>query len=243
MKSRPRSLACAVAVALAAAGSSLGYDSSLDLPISSPKKTVGAPDPDDQNDDKGPTIYGTELKSSSESVFYVIDISGSMTEDKRSYQEAGVVKVGDRLDRAKAELVRSISSLPKQYSFNATAYDCDFSDCFSGMLPADDANKAKAYAWARALKANGATGTAKAVCHALDERNNRLVVLITDGAPNCNTRLKNGNVDSKDHREEIREYNLQKATINVFGIGAKGVFKQFCVDVAADNNGIYKDAE
>ena len=42
----------------------------------------------------------------------------------------------------------------------------------------------------------------------------------------------------------ISAANTQKATINTFGIGAYGIFKQFCVDISTQNGpGTYTDVK
>jgi Mg-chelatase subunit ChlD len=70
---------------------------------------------------------------------------------------------------------------------------------------------------------------------ALADKENRSVVLLTDGAPNC------GASDIDGHRRMIRAHNTQGATINVFGIAASGTYRSFCQNVATDSGGSYFD--
>jgi uncharacterized protein YbbK (DUF523 family) len=85
------------------------------------------------------------------------------------------------------------------------------------------------------LRAGGASGTGPATSLALMARENRAVVLLTDGSPNC------GATDIEGHRRMIRSNNTQGATINVFGIAASGTYRQFCQAVASDSGGSYFD--
>lgn len=211
----------------------------LDLPVDKPgprvsPKPVVAPDPEpEQADEKPPTIYGSETPSGSRSIFFVLDISGSMGLDLDS-------EWLDRLGRAKRELTRAIQTLPPAWSFGVIAYDCDVYAWRDTLTAADKANKDSACAWVSGLKPQGATGTGLAVGTALARaRDNMLVILLTDGDPNCNSMTMNGNVPAEIHRQDIKTANVQRASINVFGIDAVGVFKDFCVNVASDNNGVF----
>lgn len=233
------------------------YDPDADLPVEAP--VLGSKKPDTPPlppvappvEPPPPTIYGKDLKSESGTVIYVIDISGSMGWDMGQYTGVdGQIATGCRLDRAKAELSRSVMSLPKSFKFNLESYDCStyvcFSDSSDGYMPlvrADDSNKATACAWILALKPQGATGTGPAVVNALFRRENKLIVLLTDGAPNCGAGSGDGNDPAclEAHLSQIHWGNEQRATINVFGIGATGDFKQFCLNVASQNGGSYTD--
>jgi Mg-chelatase subunit ChlD len=189
-----------------------------------------------------PEIYGKDLKSASASLVYVIDISGSM--DNTDGQPT------TRLERAKRELERSLASLPQTFRFNVLAYDCSYSTRFDGggtgslgLATADPTHIAKAQTWVADLKAGGATGTGPSVCAALSERDNLLVVVLTDGAPNCGAGpgLDNDPNTLAAHLSMVKWFNEQHAEIDVFGIGATGAFRQFCLDLAQQNAGGYQD--
>lgn len=188
-----------------------------------------------------PTIYNKEIVSESASIIYVIDISGSMSLDDGSYTTPdGQTAKGNRLDRAKAQVIKSIRSLPKNFKFNVFSFDCMPYNWRITVVPADDKNKEFAYSWVQALQPQGATGTGPAVSLALFDKNNKLVVLLTDGAPNCGAGDQSGSWSCmEEHRTQIRRANSQHATINVFGIGATGEFQQFCLNISGDNNGVY----
>lgn len=205
-------------------------------------------DPDDGTDPSDtppPVFYGEELDTDSDSIVYVLDISCSMS-------------LEGRLGKAVAELTASVSGLADSMRFNILAYDCTTKVVFSGLQEAIPPNKQAAIAWAEALTVGGSTGTGPAVAQALKMApDNLLVVLLTDGAPNCGvpfTRLMSVNKFGalylgasghrallSLHRQVITSNNRQGATINVFGIDARSTFRSFCQGVASDAHGIYVD--
>lgn len=221
-------------------------DAGLDLPVDKPVSPRSIPPPggphDDGDGDK-PRFFGQEIKSENATVFYVIDISGSMAWDMASFIDAtGAVRNGNRLDRAKAELVRSVTSLPENFKFDMLAYDCSAYEWRPDLVAASAANKADAVRWTMALEPGGGTGTGPATALVLRTKSLKLAVLLTDGAPNCFLGGLTGSLDDFEaHRRIIREANLNAAVVNVYGIGATGPFRQFCVDVATDNGGTYTD--
>jgi len=195
------------------------------------------------NPQQPPTIYGKDLKSENGTVFYVIDISGSMGWDVGQYTTPdGKTATGCRLDRAKSELTKSVLSLPQNFKFNMLSYDCGTYPWMGSMVPADAGNKNAAVGWISQLQPQGATGTGPAGAAGLSDRQNKLMVLLTDGAPNCGAGDESGDQGCMDaHRAMIDQGNTQHAVINVFGIGATGDFKAFCMAVASDNAGSYTD--
>jgi hypothetical protein len=203
-------------------------------------------EPDDPRDEPPPVFFGEEIDTEQDSLCYVIDISGSMCELVNPRWEPdprggtwGMNLVGDtRLQVAQRETANSISGLSNNFKFNIVAYDCAMQVWSQEFRLATPENKANAIAFVNALVMNGATGTGPAVSLALAlDRNNRTVILLTDGAPNC------GAVPQipEAHRDMIRAANQQRAAINVFGIQASGPYRAFCIDVASDNFGNYHD--
>jgi len=232
--------------------------SGLDLPVERPTRAAPArarnpstcaplsPPPDPPPEDRdvdSPKFYGAEVKSENATIFYVVDVSGSMAYDVADYLSAdGSLKKGNRLDRAKAELVKSISCLPENFKFNILAYDCSAYQWQPDLVPADAARKADAICWVETLEALGGTGTGGATALALGTKGLKLVILLTDGAPNCHLNDACGSwMDFEGHRKLIRNANLNPAIVNVYGIGAFGPFRKFCGDVASDNGGTYTD--
>lgn len=219
-------------------------NSTLDLPMAPPVAPVVpqpvAPEEDDDDDDPRdtppPTIYGEEIDSENDTIFYVLDISCSMGWDSQSYTTLdGSTRRGPRIDRAKAELARSISGLGDNFMFNVIAYDCGTRQWQRNMVEADAGNKSSAIGWIMGQSPTGATGTGPATALALANKDNMAVVLLTDGAPNC------GASGASGHRSMISSANTQGATINVFGIAASGSYRAFCQSVASDSGGSYFD--
>ena len=239
------------------------YDKDLDLPISpwdppapvttlgkSPPKTpLEAPAPIIAHDpppppELPPSIYGKDLESKSASVLYIIDISGSMGLDAGPFPDLdGVFKPGNRLDHAKVELIRSVTSLPKNFEFNVESYDCVMSLWAQELVKATPENKESAKIWINALQPGGATGTGPAgEFGLLMFPKNKLVVLLTDGDPNCGAGDEFNPVACRQaHLSRIRVANVQNARIDVFGVWATGDFRRFCMELAGQNNGSYMD--
>ena len=153
------------------------------------------------------------------------------------------------MDRAKSGLTRSVTSLPKNFRFQLEAFDCSqywWRLPFLGpdsMPVADETAKADAIKWISDLKPQGATGTASAMEPALAlYPKNKLVVLLTDGAPNCGAGNESGDLSCMDaHRSRISSANTHHAVIDVFAIGATGDFRGFCLEVAKDSGGSFQD--
>ena len=212
----------------------------LDLPLTHPGEGQPLPTPVDPPveppEELPPVIYGEEIPAEDDTIYYVLDISGSMDWDPASYTTLdGQVRTGPRIDRAKAELARSILGLSQNFRFNIIAYDCSTLRWRPSLQPADDANKQAALAWSLALYPRGATGTGPATALGLGDKENKTVVLLTDGAPNCGASSMSG------HRSMIQAANTQGARVHVFGIAASGSYRAFCQGVAADNGGAYHD--
>lgn len=213
----------------------------LDLPFNLPDRELTStelppPPPEPTPKEDPPTFSGEPIPSENSTIFYVVDKSCSMGWDYRTYvDEEGNTKSGNRMDRAKVELRKSISSLPKNFKFNLIGYGCSISRWSTQMREANTANKLSAVGWVNSLYPNDGTMTGPATATALQDKSNKSIVLLTDGAPNCGASSLTG------HRSLIKSANTQGATVSVFGIGASGYLKQFCQDVANDNNGSYTD--
>ena len=212
-------------------------DVNLPRPPQDPETPVSSPPMgDDPRDTPPPTFYGEEIPSENDTLVYVIDRSGSMGWGSQSYVDLdGSVKNGPKMDRSKAEIIRSIMGLSQNFRFNIVGYDCYTIMWSTGLQKADDANKQAAIAWVRALQPQGATGTGPATALGLGDKENMAVVLLTDGAPNCGANGFEG------HRTMISTNNTQGAVINVFGIAATGSYRGFCQNVAMDSGGSYHD--
>lgn len=185
-------------------------------PPPSPKRPT-----DDPRDEPLPVFFGEEIESSNDTIYYVIDCSISMS------------RYG-RLERAQAELIRSIQGLSPNMRFNVIAYSCSLHSWSPGLRQATPDAKAGAIQWTYGLKADGGTGTGPAVALALSDRDCMAVALLTDGGPTCG-------MEFEEHRIMIRNANHQHAPVNVFGIDARRRYRDFCLAVAQDSGGTYVD--
>lgn len=201
-----------------------------------------APDPeeDDPRDTPPPLFYGEQIDTETDSIIYVIDISGSMNID-------------GRLARARAETTRSITGLSINFRFNVLVYSTTVRPLWRTTHEANAQRKAQAAAWLTIFNAHGYTATGPAVANALDDKSNLTIALLTDGFPNwgiVSTQIASSPnmppaqrlaIMSAAHRRVIRQANTQGATIQVFGLDARGPCRTFCQAVAADSGGSYRD--
>lgn len=213
-----------------------GYEPS-GLDVEPPPPPEPPPEPEGEMDpEPPPELYGEPLESENDTIFYVIDQSGSMGWDRQQYvNNEGQTTWGDRLDRAKSELRGSISALSENFRFNMIAYDCGRQMWRNGLQQATMPNKQAGIGWVMALRDMGATGTGPAMAQALRTPEIKLCVLLTDGDPNCGANGMGG------HRNMIRNANTNNCTINCFGIAAYGQFRSFLQQVASDGHGSYFD--
>lgn len=213
----------------------VGQHKTVSVPPAPPKPpTPTAPLPPPE---VPPSFYGRDLQSTSGSVIYVLDRSGSM--DLTDGQSES------RLRRAQTATCGSLRTLPRNFEFNVLAYDCSTSYFYSGqgLQKAEPDKVAQACAWIEGLTAGSGTGTGPAVVWALLYRSNKLLVVLTDGAPNCGA----GSGFDADpacleaHLSQARWSNTQRARIDVFAIRATGSFQAFCRRLAAESGGSCTD--
>lgn len=200
-----------------------------------PVETAPPPPPPNDTEEKPVLFFGQEVKSEDRTVFFVVDVSGSM-----AYEH--------RLEHAREELARSISGLGPEWSFGIEAYDCSAYPWHGMALErATVEAKTDAVAWVSALKPGGGTGTGYVLADALKRVRARLFVLLTDGMPSCVLNALDGtDTDCDKHRALIKAANGARgdpARIDVFGMGVpgSGPFRAFVRGVAEDASGIYVD--
>lgn len=188
-------------------------------------------------------VYGKEVQVPDRIVF-VLDISDSMGWFVKDYPGLdGQTLNGNRLAKAKVELIRSIRALPEsgKVFFNLISFDCAVQVCWPGEgMPANASSKADAERWVNNLGLGGATGTWSAMSQAFWlSPKAETIVLVTDGAPNCGS-------DIPTHRARIREANQNTsrmrggklAKVEVIAIGADvQEYKDFVNGVASDSGG------
>ncbi len=189
-----------------------------------------------------PSVSGQTITSSTSSVVYVIDVSGSMGWDMGQYSlPDGTPAVGDRLDRVKSQVVQSIQSLPPGFQFQVMSHDCGQYFWQTGLVAATDATRTDACQWVANLQPLGATGTGPAVVAALGFQPNNLIVLFTDGGANCGAGDGSGDdACLAAHRQLILTANTQGTVIDVFEVNPSGGSADaFCQGIASDNGGTY----
>lgn len=241
-------LATSLVLAFASLSQAQGLDLPMppvqlgDPPMAAPPTYAPPPKPDAPDDDPRdtppPVFYGEEIDTETDSIIFVIDISGSMNVD-------------GRLQRAQAELIRSVNGLAGSFEFNAIAYSDVVYEFSPDTVEASPANKAALAAWILNYNARGATATGPAVAQALNDRSNLSVVLLTDGFPNFGVPLPGITPNTppaqwlvmlaQAHRRVIRQANRQGARIDVFGIATFAETRAFCQGVASDSGGSFTD--
>jgi hypothetical protein len=179
----------------------------------------------------------------SESVFFAINLSGSMGWDMGQYTATdGSKKTGCRLDRAKNEAQRRILALPPDAQFDVLAFDCALTTWQPHLVTATRANKTMATQWIDTLQPQGAEGDGPAVSQALSDPETRHVVLFTDCKPNCGAGNQTGDLSCFEaHRQMIRQANTRHAVVDVVNIGGQGVMRETFVKIAAENGGTFLD--
>ncbi len=202
---------------------------------------------DDPRDVPPPVFFGEEIDTESPSLVFVVDLSGSMTIMSAGpfEDENGVIRNGNRLDRAKAELKKSIQGLPENFSFNILAYDECVDQLWGEKQEASAPNKIAAFAWIDALQPDGWTNTGLAIQSALLDKDNTTVVLLSDGAPNFLDCAMNYVGSFDDHANLVKMANTQGAKIDTFGIGVSSdpAARSFMQRIAAENGGTYIEVE
>ena len=229
----------------------------LDLPIEPVKlgDKIGGekpvePEPvetgDDPRDTPPPVFYGEEIVGEIDTIYYVVDASGSMGSDGWSLPgQPGVhtrqyigldgnITRGNRWDRARTEAVRSIRGLSENFKFGILIYNCSTVVWKNELQSATDANKQAVEAWLMKQHSYGLTGTGPATVAGLTAAPDT-VVLLTDGMPNCGAPGMSG------HRRMIVSHNFRLTPIHVFGIQATDHYRAFCQGVAVDSGGSYTD--
>jgi von Willebrand factor type A domain len=207
-----------------------------------------APNPtsDPVDEEPPPLFFGEEIVTLGQRLVFVIDRSRSMYRKVQPFEDdAGQIVVdGNRFDRARSELRRSIASLPENVEFNVVFYGTCVVSCWPSARPADAEAKAEAFAYIAGIKPDGWTNTGAAVGAALSDGADS-VVLLSDGVPNYIDCLSNLEITPQQHRAFIQQENGEGATINAFGIGVQSNqdARDFMQGVAADSGGYYIEVQ
>jgi len=238
----PLLAALVIALALPAApAAASGYD----LPIGGALEVDEDPPAPEPEEDDAPRFFDEDIPTTSQSVIYVVDRSSSMSLPARTFTglDGEPVSDGTRLDMVKVELTRSIRTLSDNFSFNIVIY----SECVDSWRPArvdaTPAAKTAAIAWVNSITPWGWTNTGGATSRALLDRDNKVVMLLSDGAPNFLDCAQTYVGDFETHRRMIRSANTQAAVVHGFGIGLDPETRAFMMQVAADNGGSFRELD
>ena len=181
--------------------------------------------------------FGETFPIPSCSVVYVLDRSGSMSYQFGPYVDRfGNTVTTTRWDFVTDRTISSFQALPETARFNVITYACNRDKFRVSTVLATPSNKATAEVWLLGHFPWGGTGTGPAGVEALLEKDNRTVLLVSNGQPNC------GATGTTGHLNMILAENTQGAAIHTFGIDPYGVF-QFLRDLAAATGGIYLHLE
>ena len=207
----------------------------IDMPVGGPRSAEQMADVMEVEEDEAPKLYDEDLPVEELSIIYVVDISGSMWCSCPDWTGLdGNIESGNRLDRAKVEIIRSISALTENYTFNIIAYHCAMRQWRPNRDDATPPNKADASAWVMALHPGGGTGTGPAAALALADKDNYTVALLSDGWPGCGA---GGGMSA--HLQMILLADTQGAQVHTFGINTYGGAEQFLRDIATNTGGNY----
>ena len=215
-----------------------------DLPI------AGTPEPEEdpvdvEEEDAPPRFYDEDIPTTSDSVIFVVDRSSSMELPIGTFLdlEGQPVSDGTRLDKVQVELIRSIRSLPENFTFNIVIYSECIDSWRSSRVEANVANKASAEGWVYAITPYGWTNTGGATAQGLNDHQNMVIMLLSDGAPNFLDCAQSYVGDFDTHKRVIRAANTQNAIINCFGIGLDPDTRSFMQQVAAENGGTFRELD
>lgn len=190
-------------------------------------------DPEEESDP--PHLFGDDFPST-RSVTFVIDKSGSMGSRISSFVEQdGTVHFNiSRFEMCKLELLSAIRALSSNFEFNVIAYSCSsYPALFQKPRKVTEKTIAQAEAWVETLNTTGSTGTAQAVLKAIALGERDMVILLSDGAPNCS-------LSSSQHIDAITT-GRKEARVSTIGIGVQsgGRTEMFLQKVAANCQGSY----
>ena len=188
--------------------------------------------------DSGTEFYG--IKTYSKRIAYILDVSGSMLSPSE-YAGAGSTKIGV----AKKELLRSLTSLPKDATFNIIFYSTDFRLWKKVLQEASVKNKKAARAWIEKVTANGATNIFDPLAKAFELAGRGTfdkqygtaldtIFFLSDGQPNQGKIIRPADII----REISRINALKKVQIHTVGIG-RGHDQAFMMKLAEMTGGTY----
>jgi len=220
------------------------YTEGMDLPVGVPGlDEVVADEPvDDFADEDEPVFFDEEVPTDS-SIIYVIDRSGSMSMQMSTYNDTNGNAHHNipRLAVAKMELKQSIAALSADFKFNVIFYGSCIFEWRPTKASATEENKEDAYSFIDSITPGGWTNTAGAAGKALSDKDNKTLIVLSDGTPNFLDCAETSVVSDQEHRRIISALNTQGANIHCFAIAPSPEARAFMRAVASDSSGIYKE--
>ena len=178
-----------------------------------------------------PYVTYHKIKTHSKDMLFLVDISGSMLEKAdaaaaKYLGEGAEVKGDTRLDFVKAELIRTIKSLPATAKFDIITFAEEATLWRGAQTPADEKGKKAAVGFIERLKANGGTNLYGALTLAYGklkqdtanyphDRNPDTIFLLSDGMPTLGDVINPHDIISI----VTRLNRVRQITINTIGVG------------------------
>jgi Mg-chelatase subunit ChlD len=205
--------------------------------------------------------YGIETPS--KKVVFLLDISGSMKEPI-GIEAAPVTGVkaedqaytGPKIEVAKRVLADAVRKLPKECTFNVIVFNHSVRPISEKMVHATDENKAKVALEIEDLQPAGSTWTYGALRQAFEIAKSTCteekfdpcvdtIFVLSDGAPTDDSIDEAKPMDGKQIVDAVAEWNQRmKIRIHTIAIDpriGKGTFVRFMKDLAARNQGTYRE--
>jgi len=209
------------------------------------RKPPFPPDPGEEKGGGGVSYYG--ITTYSRRILFIVDISGSMN-------TPGIDPAKQKVDEAKAELLRTVATLDKESSFTILAFDDAVRIWRPTLVKADPKNREAAEKWVGDLWGASWTNTFGAL-----EEGFRLaagngmdaeyggaadtIFLLTDGAPTVlGGKLKDaqGVPETKRVLDAFREWNREnRVVVHTIGIGPS-IDVGFLKTLAQESGGEYR---
>ena len=203
-------------------------------------------------DVKSGYFFGHDLRHA-ESVVYVLDLSGSMSEASGSIvEQAGtsvaasavggllghslggaaespIEKLNKKLEKGKLHLIASLQGRPPGSTFNIVLFSDGVQKLAPGMISANGATKVLVSAFVDRLEEGGGTNMYAAL-EAAAYMPARQIILLTDGMPTSST--------PEQILELLRRQRGRGFAVSTVGVGNDQA-REFLEQVAADNGGTY----
>jgi len=171
-----------------------------------------------------PRFFGEEI--SKKRVFFVIDVSGSMSEPASG---------GTKLDVVKKEMKNAIQAMDETYKFNMLFYNHGYRMWKPSLQKATKQVKAQAVTEIDRQMPMGMTNIWAAVKKAMEDGDTKLIILLSDGLPTA------GITDTNKILEDVKKWNkYRKIQINT--VGMQGADFDFLRKLAEQNGGKFRQA-